>query len=208
VRRDRSIFVRLFEARNSCVLSCSRGAHALVWNDPAMRIVHGTWTRFGTTNYLHDGYNVLEELDNSGNVLARYTRGKSLDEPLSELRSGITSYYEADGLVSTTSLSNGSGALANPYRAGGPHKSWVPHSIAFFAIEWGRHAAAAAFSPGFVGHRLDSHRKPSCAACPPSETVVTSPANTPLASDCPAAPHPRSPKQSTSASHPRTPQCC
>jgi len=25
--------------------------------------------------------------------------------------------------------------------AGGPHNRWVPHSIAFFAIEWGRDAA-------------------------------------------------------------------
>jgi RHS repeat-associated protein len=34
---------------------------------------------------------------------------------LSELRSGTTSYYQADGLGSITSLSNGSGALANTY---------------------------------------------------------------------------------------------
>jgi YD repeat-containing protein len=41
-----------------------------------------------TTNYLHDRNNVLEELDNSGNLLARYTETENLDEPLSELRSG------------------------------------------------------------------------------------------------------------------------
>ncbi|MBZ5679177.1 MAG: RHS repeat-associated core domain-containing protein [Acidobacteriia bacterium] len=69
----------------------------------------------GTTNYLYDGDNLLEEVDNSGNVLARYTQGSEFDEELSELRSGTTSYYQADGLGSITSLSNSGGALANTY---------------------------------------------------------------------------------------------
>jgi len=38
-----------------------------------------------------------------------------LDEELSVLRSGTTSYYETDGLGSATSLSNGAGALAKTY---------------------------------------------------------------------------------------------
>jgi hypothetical protein len=59
--------------------------------------------------------NLLEEVDNSGNVLARYTQGASVDEQLSELRSNTTSYYEADGLASITSLSNGAGVLASTY---------------------------------------------------------------------------------------------
>jgi RHS repeat-associated protein len=69
----------------------------------------------GTTNYLYDGDDSLEEADNGGNVLARYTRTKNIDEPLSEMRSGTTSYYEQDGIGSITSLSNGTGALANTY---------------------------------------------------------------------------------------------
>ena len=69
----------------------------------------------GTTNYLYDGDNLLEEVDSSGNVLARYTDTRGLDEQLSELRAGTTSYYEADGLGSITSLSNSSGALAQTY---------------------------------------------------------------------------------------------
>jgi RHS repeat-associated protein len=39
----------------------------------------------------------------------------NIDEPLAMLRSGTTSFYQADGLGSLTSLSNGSGALANTY---------------------------------------------------------------------------------------------
>jgi RHS repeat-associated protein len=69
----------------------------------------------GTTNLLYSGVSIVEEVDGSGNVLARYTQGKRVDEPLAELRQGTTSYYEQDGLGSVTSLSNSSGALANTY---------------------------------------------------------------------------------------------
>lgn len=69
----------------------------------------------GTTNYLYDGTSIEDELDNSGNVLARYTATTDVDEPLSELRGSTGSYYQQDGLASVTSLSNGSGALANTY---------------------------------------------------------------------------------------------
>jgi RHS repeat-associated protein len=73
----------------------------------------------GTTNYLYDGLssrsNVVEEVDNSGNVLARYTQSRNVDEPLSEVRSGTANYYEEDGLGSITSLSNSAGALSNTY---------------------------------------------------------------------------------------------
>jgi YD repeat-containing protein len=69
----------------------------------------------GTTNFVYDGPNLLEEVDGAGNVLARYTQGKEADEVLSELRSGTTSYYQQDGLGSFTSLSNSAGALANTY---------------------------------------------------------------------------------------------
>ena len=69
----------------------------------------------GTTNYLYDGASLIEEADGGGNVLARYTQGQGVDQPLSELRSGTISYYEPDGLGSVTSLSSSAGALANTY---------------------------------------------------------------------------------------------
>ena len=69
----------------------------------------------GSTNHLYDGSNLLEEIDNSGNVLARYTQGTGIDQPLTELRSGTSSYYQQDAIGSVTSLSNSSGALANTY---------------------------------------------------------------------------------------------
>ena len=69
----------------------------------------------GTTNYLYDGPNLLEEVDSSGNVLARYTHGSVVDEPLAELRATTASYYQADNLGSVTSLSSTAGALSNTY---------------------------------------------------------------------------------------------
>jgi RHS repeat-associated protein len=65
--------------------------------------------------YAYDGDNLIEETNSSGAVVARYADGTNVDEPLAELRSGTTSYYEADGLGSVTSLSNAAGALANTY---------------------------------------------------------------------------------------------
>jgi RHS repeat-associated protein len=73
----------------------------------------------GTTNFLYDGMdrnaNVIEEVDNAGNVLARFTQSLDIDQPLAEYRSGTTSYYEQDGINSVTSLSNSAAALASTY---------------------------------------------------------------------------------------------
>jgi RHS repeat-associated protein len=69
----------------------------------------------GTTNYLYDGANAIVEVGANGAVLARYSQGLDIDEPLAELRGSTTSYYEADGLGSIASLSNVAGALANTY---------------------------------------------------------------------------------------------
>jgi RHS repeat-associated protein len=69
----------------------------------------------GTTNYLYDGANLIQELDNTGSLLARYTQRQGVDEALAELRSGSVSYYEPDGLGSITSLTGASGTIANTY---------------------------------------------------------------------------------------------
>jgi RHS repeat-associated protein len=69
----------------------------------------------GTTNYLYDSLNLLEELDGSGNLFALYTQTTKIDEVLSERRSSTMSFYQADGLGSITSLSNAGGTLANTY---------------------------------------------------------------------------------------------
>jgi len=69
----------------------------------------------GTTNYLYVGKNSLEEVDNSGNVLAKYTQTLSFDDPLAELRSGTTTFYQVDGTKSITSLSDTASTIAGTY---------------------------------------------------------------------------------------------
>ncbi len=69
----------------------------------------------GITNYLYDGATSLEEVDNGGTAVGLYTQGPSIDEPLSELRSGTASYYHADALGTVTSLANSSGSVVNAY---------------------------------------------------------------------------------------------
>jgi RHS repeat-associated protein len=69
----------------------------------------------GTSIFAYDGDNLIEETNSSGTVVARYSQGLNIDEPLAMLRSSTTSYYNADGLGSVTSLANTSGTLAQTY---------------------------------------------------------------------------------------------
>ncbi len=58
----------------------------------------------GTSIYAYDGDNLVEETNAAGAAVARYSQGLNIDEPLAMLRSGSTSYYDADGLGSVASL--------------------------------------------------------------------------------------------------------
>ncbi len=59
---------------------------------------------------------VLQEMNSTGTTVnARYTMGPGIDQPLAETRGSTTSFYEADGLGSITSLSTSAGALVNTY---------------------------------------------------------------------------------------------
>jgi RHS repeat-associated protein len=69
----------------------------------------------GTSIYAYDGDNLIEETNSSGVAVARYAQTEEVDEPLAMLRSATTSYYNADGLGSITSLANGAGVLAQTY---------------------------------------------------------------------------------------------
>lgn len=65
--------------------------------------------------YAYDGDNLIESVNATGGVMARYAQGQNIDEPLAESTAGATSYYEADGLGSVTSLSSSAGALVDTY---------------------------------------------------------------------------------------------
>jgi len=69
----------------------------------------------GTSVYACDWDNLVEETNSTGAVAARYSQDLNIDEPLAMLRSSTTSYYQADGLGSITSLSSGAGALVQTY---------------------------------------------------------------------------------------------
>ena len=68
-----------------------------------------------TSIYAYDWDSLIEETNAVGTAIARYSGYLNIDEPLAMLRSGVTSYYEADGLGSVTSLTNAAGSVAQTY---------------------------------------------------------------------------------------------
>jgi RHS repeat-associated protein len=82
--------------------------------DPFGRRIYKSSPSF-TGIFVYDGDDLIETLGPGGTVVSHYTQGQKIDEPLAELRSGGSSYYEADGLGSVTSLSSSTDTLANTY---------------------------------------------------------------------------------------------
>ena len=81
------------------------------------RILNGA-----TTRYIYDNEDILLELDQNGNIEARYTHGPGIDEPLSVTRDtngdgtlDTTYYYHTDGLGSITTLTNSAGSVVQSY---------------------------------------------------------------------------------------------
>jgi RHS repeat-associated protein len=103
-----------YENRMSSVTLPGSGGTVSFKYDPFGRRIYKS-SSSGTSVYAYDGDNLVEETNSSGAAVARYSQGLNIDEPLAMLRSSTTSYYQADGLGSLTSLSNTSGALANTY---------------------------------------------------------------------------------------------
>lgn len=68
-----------------------------------------------TSIFVYDGNGLVETLNGSGSEIAGYVQGQSIDEPLAELQSTTTDYYEQDALGSITSLSTPTAALASTY---------------------------------------------------------------------------------------------
>jgi RHS repeat-associated protein len=103
-----------FENRLSSVTLPGSGGTVSFKYDPFGRRIYKS-SSSATSIYAYDGDNLIEETNSSGAAVARYSQGLNIDEPLVMLRGGTTSYYEADGLGSLTSLSNTTGALASTY---------------------------------------------------------------------------------------------
>jgi RHS repeat-associated protein len=67
------------------------------------------------TRYVYDNEDILLELDGSNNVVARYTHGPGIDEPLIMEKAGASFFYHADGLGSITEITNQSGSVVQRY---------------------------------------------------------------------------------------------
>ncbi len=103
-----------YENRMSSVTLPGSGGTVSFKYDPFGRRIYKS-SSTATSVYAYDGDNLIEETNSSGGVVARYSQGLNIDEPLAMLRSSTTSYYQTDGLGSITSLSSGAGALAQTY---------------------------------------------------------------------------------------------
>ena len=103
-----------YENRLTSVMLPSSGGTVSFKHDPFGRRIEKI-SPTTTSIFAYDGNNLVEETNSSGAVVARYTQGTNIDEPLAMLRSAATSYYEADGLGSVTSLTNSAGATGQTY---------------------------------------------------------------------------------------------
>jgi RHS repeat-associated protein len=103
-----------FENRLASVILPGSGGTVSYAYDPFWRRIYKS-SSYGTSIYVYDINNLAEETNASGAPVARYTQAENIDEPLAMLRSGTPSYYEQDGLGSTTSLSNAVGAVVQAY---------------------------------------------------------------------------------------------
>jgi RHS repeat-associated protein len=84
-----------YDARNRCV-----------W-----RTINGV-TRY----FVWDGWSLIEERDTTGNVLARYYHGATVDELLARVTPTGTVYYHHDALGSAVALTDGTGSVVESYR--------------------------------------------------------------------------------------------
>jgi RHS repeat-associated protein len=104
-----------FENRLGSVTLPGSGGTVTFKYDPFGRRIYKS-SSAGTSIYIYDNYNQIEETTGVGTVVARYAQQSlNIDEPLATLRGGATSFYQADGLGSVTSLSNAAGAFAQTY---------------------------------------------------------------------------------------------
>jgi len=114
VGSDTTTYTWDYENRLASVTLPSSGGTVYFKYDPLGRRIYKSLSS-STSVYAYDGDNLIEETNSSGTAVARYAQGLNIDEPLAMLRSSATSYYNADGLGSITSLANGSGTLTQTY---------------------------------------------------------------------------------------------
>ncbi len=106
--------------------------------DPFGRRIHKS-SSAGATNYLYAGASVIQELNASGTVSARYVQGPGIDEPFGYYDGNVWIYYQQDGLGSVTSLTDAGGALASTYSYdsfGNPSTTVAGQPFRYTGREW------------------------------------------------------------------------
>jgi RHS repeat-associated protein len=68
-----------------------------------------------TSVFAYDGDSLVETVNSSGGVVARYAQAPGIDQPLAMQRGTTTSYYEQDGIGSVTSLTATNGTVSQSY---------------------------------------------------------------------------------------------
>ena len=68
-----------------------------------------------TRRYIYDGEDILLEYDETNTLLARYTHGPGIDEPVAMTRGGSTYFYHQDGLGSVTDLTDSTASPVKTY---------------------------------------------------------------------------------------------
>jgi RHS repeat-associated protein len=114
VGSDTTSYTWDFENRLTSVTLPGTGGTVTFKYDPFGRRIE-KFSSATTSVFAYDGDNLIEEVNSSGGVIARYEQTQNIDEPLAMLRSSATSFYQADGLDSISSLTNSSGAAAQTY---------------------------------------------------------------------------------------------
>lgn len=110
-----------FENRLKQVTLPSSGGTVTFLYDPFGRRIQKVYTTGSnpptttTTNYLFDGESLIETVDQSGAIVARFAQGRGIDEPLAESAANGVNYYEQNGLASVSSLTNPSGVVTQTY---------------------------------------------------------------------------------------------
>jgi RHS repeat-associated protein len=106
-----------YDAENKLVRAVINGTTVNYKYDGLGRRVEKEVISVGTTvtRYVYDNEDILLELDGSNNIVARYTHGPGIDEPLIMEKGGASFFYHADALGSITELANQSGAVVQRY---------------------------------------------------------------------------------------------
>jgi RHS repeat-associated protein len=107
-----------YDVENKLVKAITNGTTAIYKYDGLGRRVEKQVANVGTTvtRYVYDGEDILLELNDTNQIVARYTHGPGVDAPIIIDKNNQTYYYHADGLSSITEITNQAGTVVQSYK--------------------------------------------------------------------------------------------